>query len=135
MYTYTHIHKCICIHFSRIYIFMHLYLCMNKDIFIYMNMGIYGSDVLHGVATISRLLKIKGSFAEYSLFYRALLHKRHIILRSLLIVATNINIWQFPLIMSRYLRGGGLGSRPKKMYGERLGDGVEYHLMSATPRR
>ena len=31
------------------------------------------------------------------------------------------------------LRGGGLGSRPKKMYGERLGDGVEYHLMSPTP--
>ena len=31
-------------------------------------------------------------------------------------------------------RGGGLGSRPKKMYGERLGDGVEYHLMKATPR-
>ena len=30
-------------------------------------------------------------------------------------------------------RGGGLGSRPKKMYGERLGDGVEYHLMSPTP--
>ena len=32
-------------------------------------------------------------------------------------------------------RGGGLGSRPKEMYGERLGDGVEYHLMSPTPRR
>ena len=32
-------------------------------------------------------------------------------------------------------RGGGLGSRPKKMYGERLEDGVEYHLMSPTPRR
>ena len=32
-------------------------------------------------------------------------------------------------------RGGGLGSRPKKMYGERLGHGVEYHLMSPTPRR
>jgi len=28
-------------------------------------------------------------------------------------------------------RGGVLGSRPKKMYGERLGDGVEYHLMKA----
>ena len=43
-------------------------------------------------------------------------------------------------ITSRYCillirRGGGLGSRPKKMYGERLGDGVEYHLMSPTPRR
>ena len=32
-------------------------------------------------------------------------------------------------------RGGGLGSRPQKMYGERLRDGVEYHLMSPTPRR
>ena len=32
-------------------------------------------------------------------------------------------------------RGGGLGSRPKKMYGERLGDGVEYHLMKPTPLR
>ena len=32
-------------------------------------------------------------------------------------------------------RGGGLGSRPKKMNGERLGDGVEYHLMKPTPRR
>ena len=32
-------------------------------------------------------------------------------------------------------RGGGLGSRPKKMYGERLRDGVEYHLMKPTPRR
>jgi len=31
-------------------------------------------------------------------------------------------------------RGGGLGSKPKKMYGERFGDGVEYHLMSPTPR-
>ena len=37
--------------------------------------------------------------------------------------------------MQRPMRGGGLGSRPKKMYGERLGDGVEYHLMSPTPRR
>ena len=32
-------------------------------------------------------------------------------------------------------RGGGLGSGPKKMYGERLGDGVEYHSMKPTPRR
>jgi len=33
-------------------------------------------------------LKLYVSFAEYSLFYRALLQKRHLILRSLLIVAT-----------------------------------------------
>jgi len=37
--------------------------------------------------------------------------------------------------MCEMTRGGGLGSRPKKMYGERLGDGVEYHLMKPTPRR
>jgi len=38
-------------------------------------------------------------------------------------------------IQSSIPRGGGLGSRPKKMYFERLGDGVEYHLMKPTPRR
>jgi len=40
-------------------------------------------------------------------------------------------------VVSLYVRqrGGGLGSRPKKMYGERLGDGVEYHSMKPTPRR
>ena len=42
----------------------------------------------------------------------------------------------FPNSRIRHVtRGGGLGSRPKKMYGERLGDGVEYHLMKPTPRR
>jgi len=50
----------------------------------------------YGVATIRRLLQIirlfcriqSRSFADYSLFYRALLQKRLIISRSLLIVAT-----------------------------------------------
>ena len=41
----------------------------------------------------------------------------------------------FFYITRTIMRGGGLGSRPKKMYGERLDDGVEYHLMSPTPRR
>jgi len=41
----------------------------------------------------------------------------------------------FECVTRLFVRGGGLGSRPKKMYGERLGDGVEYHLMSPTPRR
>jgi len=42
----------------------------------------------YGVATISRLLIIMVSFAEYRLFCRALLQKRPVILRGLLIVAT-----------------------------------------------
>ena len=41
----------------------------------------------------------------------------------------------YRLCMYSQLRGGGLGSRPKKIYGESLGDGVEYHLMKPTPRR
>jgi len=46
--------------------------------------------MMYGVATISRLLKMIGLFAEYSLFYRALLQKRPIILRGLIIVANPI---------------------------------------------
>ena len=42
----------------------------------------------YGVATISRLLKITSLFCRIRLFYRAVLQKRPIILRSLLIVAT-----------------------------------------------
>ena len=41
----------------------------------------------YGVATMSRLLKMIGLFCRISSLYRALLQKRLIILRSLLIVA------------------------------------------------
>jgi len=44
-------------------------------------------------------------------------------------------IWFFSCVTWLIPRGGGLGSRPKKMHWERLGDGVEYHLMSPTPHR
>jgi len=48
-------------------------------------------SISYGVAMISRILKIKVSVAEYSLFYsyRALLQKRPICVRSLLTVATS----------------------------------------------
>ena len=42
---------------------------------------------LYGVATNGRLLRIRGLFCRNTLFYGALLQKRPIILRSLLIVA------------------------------------------------
>ena len=81
--------------------------------------------------------KLLVSFAEYRLFHTALVQKRPVIWRGLLMVATTY-VWNDSdgaLALSCLPRGGGLGSRPKKMYGERLGDGVEYHLMSPTPRR
>jgi len=43
-------------------------------------------------------LKLQDSFAEYSLFYRALLQKRPILSRSLLIVATPYHELQTPLL-------------------------------------
>jgi len=55
-----------------------------------------------------------------------------------LVLPTNICAYivhTYVMHISLSLRGGGLGSRPQKMYGERLGDGVEYHLMKPTPRR
>jgi len=45
-------------------------------------------EYVYGVASISRLLKIIGLFAEYRLFNRVLLQKRPTILRGLLLVAT-----------------------------------------------
>jgi len=47
-----------------------------------------GCRCIYGVASMSRLLKLQVSFAEYSLFYRAPVQKRPAILRSLLLVAT-----------------------------------------------
>ena len=46
------------------------------------------SEVTMGWLRLVGSLKLQVSFAEYSLFYRALLQKRPIVLRSLLIVAT-----------------------------------------------
>jgi len=44
-----------------------------------------GLSALYGVPMMSRLLKIVDPFCRYCLFYRALLQKRHIISRSLII--------------------------------------------------
>jgi len=74
--------------------------------------------------------------AERFFEYRALLNRKstqssiktYVLIQGLCSVQT----WGFSRVCRR---GGGLGSRPKKMYGERLRDGVEYHLMSPTPRR
>jgi len=54
----------------------------------------------YGVATISRLLIFKGLFCRNSLFNRALLQKRPIIWRSLLIIATP---YVLPLLTSDYV--------------------------------
>jgi len=52
---------------------------------------------------------------------------------SICVLTSRLLIFAFLQILCQYLRQ--VGARPKKMYGERLGDGVEYHLMSPAPRR
>jgi len=97
IHTHTHLNKesLVFIYIStRMCICLHTYL--YKCIYIYLYTYIYTYTHTHtpeqresrfqewavwcyGVATISRLHKIIGLFAEYSLFYRALLQKRPII--------------------------------------------------------
>ena len=45
-------------------------------------------DIHMGCLRLAGSLKVQVSFAEYGLFYRALLQKRPILVRSLLLVAT-----------------------------------------------
>jgi len=96
---------------------------LNKLIFLCMYLHVYvSSRVMSYLHAIPVTLILKNAndrqFLNTLIFLRMYIH---------------LNMSQ--LVMSYLQRGGGLGSRPKKMYGERLGDGVEYHLMSPTPRR
>jgi len=103
---------CIYIYIQYVYIYIYVYHepLTFPNTFIYIHVKIYiaciciyiyiyvpSSNASGGVSPIASgrgwlqlvgSLKLWVSFTEYSLFYRALLQKRPIILRSLLIVAT-----------------------------------------------
>ena len=61
-----------------------VYFCLYEYRYIHVDMDI---DINMGWLRLSGSLELLVSFAEFSLFYRALLQKRPIILGSLLIVA------------------------------------------------
>ena len=82
--------------------------------------------LMYGVATISRLLKIMVSFTEYCLFYRALLQKRPIFLRSLRIVAT-----PYPQSLIALTRAY-ICVFTRHYIWERWGAGVEYHFQEIS---
>jgi len=95
-YTYTYMYMYMYI-YIYIYIYVYVYIYIHTHIYIYIYIYIYSflfrrwhiCPPLFILATIRTLLNIMDvSFAENSLFSRALLQKRLIILRSLLIVAT-----------------------------------------------
>ena len=98
--TWIHTHNIIYITYTQsnlytcVYGSMYVCMCVCVRMCIYIHGCIhtiwsrYMDTHTHGVPTLSRLLKMTVAFAKYSLFYRALLQKRPIILRSLLIEAS-----------------------------------------------
>ena len=66
-----YMYVCICLSYIHVYLYIYLSTC-----------------ICMGWLRLVGFLKLQVSFAEYHLFYRALLQKRPIILRSLLVVAT-----------------------------------------------
>ena len=64
-----------------------------------------------GCLRLVRSLKVKVSFAEYRLFFRSLLQKRPVTLRSLLLAATPYVMCQVFFEMEPYFRGGEMSSR------------------------
>ena len=77
----------------------------------------YVTHCMYGVATVSRLLKIISLFSKYRLFYRALLQKRPMILRSLLIVATPYQLARRVAFADLYVYGVALAGRIDKIIG------------------
>ena len=84
---------------------LHAFFAVNYTIVMYSTNLHVCTYILHiyGVATISMLLKIYVCCAAYSLFYRALLQKRLIILRSLLIVATPYHMYPIHFTISTHI--------------------------------
>jgi len=84
---YTNIHINVCI-YIYVCICTYVYICIML-IITYIYEGIYMCTYTRmGWLRLVGSLKLYVSFEKYSLFYRALLQKRHVLLRSLLIVAT-----------------------------------------------
>ena len=95
------------------------------------DVSILGAD-RYGVASISRLLKIIGLFCRISSFLYVSFAKETCDFKEPTSRSHRIDDEEKAVA---YGEVGGWGRDPKKMYGERLGDGVENHLMSPTPRR
>jgi len=132
---YMYVFTCVCMHvFIRMNACMHvrIYVCVwCACVYIYVCICVYICMYIHVPTKEHRRRKCaeRGCLTRlesvpiqtYLFLARSLSSSMH----------THLSL---PLNLS-LKRGGGLGSRPKKMYGERLRDGVEYHLMSPTPRR
>jgi len=76
---------CVCVKCLCLYLCLYVYVCIRCD---YLLHDQEAAAVNMGWLRLVGSLKLQVSFAEYRFFNRALLQKRPIILRSLLIVAT-----------------------------------------------
>jgi len=147
-YAYIHKNTYICVYiytYAHIYISIHMYICVftlvrrasDKINFLNPSTFVSTDSSWPRVARAGRL--------RMNMLLAALCHAVFVLcVRAYVCVCAHarVCIYEFTLVcicliaLNRVqMRGGGLGSRPKKWYGERLGDGVEYHLMKPTPRR
>jgi len=94
MYIYMCIHIYELIHIYRcMYIYTYIFMSIYVHIYIGLCTRIYTyKHICMGWLRLVGSLKLQVSFEEYCVFYRALLQKRPIMLRSLLIEATLIQI-------------------------------------------
>ena len=144
IYTHTHTHTYIYIY---VFIYIYTYMYTITYFFIYMWNRITNSYINPNPPFTAHYHMLYPLPKTYHLFIYKLAshmsasnHNSYEITSSIHILKQIILILEKKIIhsyMKWYVpwRGGGLGSRPKKMYGERLGDVVKYHLMSPTPRR
>ena len=129
VYKHSHVHTYIYIYISYIQkcnstnsLCIYIYICMSVYMRTRTNPQTHTHTHMHAHVYNSRFFQLcSGSLV----FVRE--HAAH---KNTIEMQKTVPFWA-----GKTERGGGLGSRPKKMYGERLGDGVEYHLMSPTPRR
>ena len=131
IYSVYRVYTCIYIHIHK-YIYVYMYMCMRMCIYATQEHAQWQRHSMH-ICIYSYIVYIY----TYSYIYIYIYIYEYVYL-----YANMCSTTVCPLVTSLTapiyivdMRGGGLGSRPKKMYGERLGDGVEYHLMSPTPRR
>jgi len=101
MYTYIHVHILSCAHiymYTQLYIYIYIYI--RTRIYMYTYSYVHTSTCMGWLRLVGSL-QLLVSFVEYCLFYRALLQKRHMILRSLLIVATPYDIRTHVILHTR----------------------------------
>jgi len=80
VYSYINVYMCVYV-YMYVYLYINVYVCVYVYMYVYLCINVYVCVYIYTrLPSRPHLTPLFGlSFAEYSLFYRALLQKRHII--------------------------------------------------------